>query len=453
MQELSKQRYEALAGYTRHPNTVLFTEEIGGYKTPDERVLGVVTRDFYDDDFGWVALARDERARYRCVDVNTSLPTFTAAHDELLAAMERLSAGPDEDFHQGDAVEPAVDFFAPAIAVDRMHPTFQILLESRGYSPAREIIAAMMRYHVDVDGHFVREFQSVNFDARVWELYLFATFTELGFATNSEHHVPDFLWSSPTGSFSMEATTLNPPPNGARPLPTDPAELICYFENFVPIKLARSLGRKLRHDPPYWSLDHARDLPFVLAVQDFHAPGTMTQIAHALREYLFGVRLREVDGLRTIERLTEHRYGELVEPSGFFFQDGAENVSAVIANPQGTLSKFNRLGYVAEFGERSLKMFKRGQRIASDGEGNRHLPFEQHVHDSAFTELWAEGMVVFHNPRARVPLDRDLIPTAAHEYLREDGMILTSHPPFHPIHSETLIVMPFPEDEANVPAG
>jgi hypothetical protein len=440
VEEISKQRFEALAGYTRLPITAIFTRELAGFRSSNERVLGAVTLDLHDDDFGWVALGRDERARFRCIDVNTSLPSFDAARDELLASMARLAASPDGAFFQGDAAEPPVDFFAPAIPVERMHPSFRTLLESRGFSPAREIIQAMMRYHVDIDGHFIPEFQSVNFDARIWELYLFAAFTEQGFATSHDAPTPDFLWSGPKGSFAMEATTLNPPPRGARSLPDEIPELVRYFENFVPIKLARSLGRKLRHNPPYWSMDHTRGLPFVIAVQDFHAPNAMTQIAMVLRDYLYGLRYREVDGERTLAQIGDHRYGDLVEPSGFFFQNGAENVSAIIANPQGTLSKFNRIGYVADFGDRTVKMIKRGQRVPMPNEGTLHMAFEQRVDDPEFNESWTEGMVVFHNPRALYPLDRRLIPDAAHEFL-VDGAFMTSHPEFHPTLSETLVVM------------
>lgn len=38
----------------------------------------------------------------------------------------------------------------------------------------------MMRWHQDVDGNFIEQVQSNGFDARIWELYLFATLTEAG---------------------------------------------------------------------------------------------------------------------------------------------------------------------------------------------------------------------------------------------------------------------------------
>lgn len=53
------------------------------------------------------------------------------------------------------------------------------------------------------------------------------------------------------------------------------------------------------------------------------------------------------------------------------------------------------------------------------GECRRHDPdsevpdrFEFEVHDSAYREAWAEGVSIFHNPRAAFPLDPDNFPGA-----------------------------------------
>ena len=117
---------------------------------------------------------------------------------------------------------------------------------------------------------------------------------------------------------------------------------------------------------------------------------------------------------------------------------GAENVSAVIVNSQGTLPKFNRMGYLAGFGNRRIRMVRTG---VARGERNPDNPMPQHfiqkVHDPAYSETWVEGMVVLHNPYALIPLDPDLIPGASHEFLRLDGKIFSLVPAFHPLFSMT----------------
>src|SRR6202040_3415571 len=83
LKELSSRRFEALAGYIRRPEIVLCIEEIEWFATPDERLIGMLTRDRIDSDFSWVLLGRDERLRFRAIDVNSSLPSPGAARQQL----------------------------------------------------------------------------------------------------------------------------------------------------------------------------------------------------------------------------------------------------------------------------------------------------------------------------------------------------------------------------------
>jgi hypothetical protein len=87
--ELSKQRFDCLAGYARHPRLITIIEEAAWIATDDERVLGLVTGDRIDDDFGWVALGRDERLRYRAVQVRVG---FATRHDAEASLKEALGS-------------------------------------------------------------------------------------------------------------------------------------------------------------------------------------------------------------------------------------------------------------------------------------------------------------------------------------------------------------------------
>jgi hypothetical protein len=182
MKRLSRRRFEALAGYTRKPEIVLYIEEIEWYAALDERLIGMLARDRIDDDFSWVILARDERRRFRAIDLNSSLPSPGAARQQLSERMEEQHKNPDEAYHQGDAPSPPTDFFTRVVAEERLNPIFRALSTEERYSPARQLIEAMMCFYEDTDGNFVEQFQTTAFDARIWELYMFATFTELGYA-------------------------------------------------------------------------------------------------------------------------------------------------------------------------------------------------------------------------------------------------------------------------------
>lgn len=442
MIKISNIRFDALAGYTRLPAIILIIQEAGWFSTVDERLLGLVTWDRIDYDYGWIVLGRDRRGRFRAIDQDVSRPSFDDARDRLQAAMARHAALQDDTYFQGDEHGAPTDFFTPIVPEARINPVFNTLISDDRYSPARDLIGAMMPFFEDTDGNFVEQFQTSGFDPRLWELYLFAAFTELGFAHEEGVSVPDLLLSGPAGRIAIEATTANPPQSGAAPDPKSEDDVRAYLENYVQIKLARALTRKLYHKKRYWDAAGVDGAPFVIALQDFHSPGAMTRIVPLATEYVFGVRHSIVDGRRMIERLTEHVYGEAREPSHFFGLDEAENVSAVLLNPQGTITKFNRLGYIAGFGNREIKMVRSGLARGELNPGDpRPTPFRHDVCDPSYAESWIEGAVVLHNPEARVPLDPDLIPGAAHEFLQPDGSIMSLLPEFQPYTSGTFIAL------------
>lgn len=437
---LSARRFEALAGYTRKPEIVLYVEEIEWFATPDERLIGMIVHDRIDHDFGWVVLGRDERLRFRAIDVGVSLPDRDAAYVHLLEAIKVQYGLPDESYHQGDAPGLPMDFFSPVAAEDRLHQAFKVLSRAERYSPARELVTAMMRFYEDTDGNFVEQFQTTAFDARIWELYLFAAFTELAYASASSRAVPDFLFSGLLGALGVEATSVNPPNDGHISPPDNKEELLRFIENFIPIKLAGVLRKKLEKRNPYWLEPEMEGLPFVLAVQDFSFPRAMQMITSAMTEYVFGVRHSIVDGRRKIEWIDEHVWGKNREKSGFFKLPNAENISAVIVNPQGTLPKFNRLGFLAEFGSKRVQMVRTGiARGERNPENPTPTPFQHKVHEPGYSESWVEGMVVLHNPHALIPLPAEMVPGACHEFLQADGRIMSLIPEFHPVFSQTQI--------------
>lgn len=435
LQKISKQRFDALAGYIRRPEIVRAVQEFEWTATPGERVLGVLTWDRNEYDFAWSALAPDELKRYRWVGGRASFPSADAAHKACTEALGRLSKAPDEEFFQGDTVGKPVDFFTPVVRLEKLHPHFRVLAEQPRYAPARELISAMMRYHEDLDGNFVEQFQTSGFDARLWELYIYATATELNYARDSRFAVPDFCLTNPDGSFAIECATANPPDKGIHAIPQENAAFGEYVDNYIPIKLARALTAKLKKK--YWEQPHLKGLPLVFAVQDFHSPGIMRAVTFAATEYVYGYRHSLVNGRQTMTPIKEHRYKSAVEPSGFFNFPEAENVSAVIVNAQGTLLKFNRMGYSAGFGDRSIHMtrigIRRGERDPGDG-GPK--PFRQEVWADGYSETWLEGMTVLHNPHAKVPLDPMLLLGAAHEFI-QGGKLMSMVPEFHPVYSQT----------------
>ncbi len=450
MNRLTKLRFDALAGYCRQPRAILAGEELEWYEAAGERMLGFVLRDRSDGDFTGMVLAPDERLRYRWIDSTTEWFQAPAdARRALEAKLREIEPRLEQARLQGDSKKAAVDFFNVRVKADRLHPAFVALKDSEGYSPARGIIEPMMRWHEDLDGNFIEQFQTTGFDARIFELYLFATFVEAGCAIGKDSPVPDFTCTSLFGSFAVEATTVNPSLDAkgeviAPPVIESDTDLNRFQRQYMPIKFAGPLIAKLRKQ--YWKNEEVKGKPLLIAIEDFHAPGSMTYSRAGLPIYLYGndhIPKYDADGTLRIEvvPVKEHVWGSKVVPSGFFNLPEAENISAVLFTNAGTISKFNRMGLLAGFGSKNVELVREGYAMTLDPNATEPTAFSKRVNDADYEETWVESVDVFHNPRALHPFDPKMLPGATHHRSLPDGQVESMGPRWCPLWSTTAVVV------------
>lgn len=448
LNEISQYRYDALAGYSRGPSTFVVSEELEWYEHSSGRLLGTLVLDRIDGDFGGIIMGRDERRRFRCVHVSDFRDDVEAARRLLFEHVERLSTYADSEFEQGGHVAAPVDIFVPVVPVARLNPAFLRLSQGEGFSPARALIEEMMHFFEDVDGNFVEQFQTTSFDARFSELYLFALLTEQRMIFYCSHHAPDFVCEGLDGDLFVESVTVNPSRRGGiiiEPLvPSAGPELKRYLSDYMPMKWGGPLVDKLRKR--YWELEHVKGKPIIFATQDFHAPRAMTFTGSTLLPYLYGrsfTALYDEAGDLHIQsrRIREHRWGEKVIPSGFFDLPGSEHVSAVIHNPTATISKFNRMGWLAGLGSPDVRMVRFGTAYRHNRNAALPATYIQRLDDPRYVETWDEGLNVYHNPFARCPLPGTLFPGATHHMLQGDDVVSYSCA-FHPYSAETMIFSP-----------
>lgn len=448
MRPISRARFDALAGYCRQPGSTLVYEEIGWFEHANERVLGMLPRDYEDNDFGGLVYARDRLGRFRCIYVTPEFESSSRRAKVLLRQqMERLAMAPDESYHQGDEMGEALDFLTPQAPQESLNHIFRDLIEKEERIAARRIIAEMMKWYEDPDGNFVQQFQTDAFDARLWELYLFAAFREMGYAIDRSEQIPDFACDGILSKFTVEAVTVNPSRdnNGSvtRPDLSSEEAFEEYFSHYIPARFARSLNNKLAKE--YWKRPNVAGKPFLLALQDFSEELSMLRVRPWLRMYLYGYDHkweRDEHGQLQVhpQRLTVHRRGRKEFPSGFFFQPDTENISAVLFNSSATIAKFNRMGVVAGFGSPRVRMIRMGMAAPSDPNQAELIPFRLDVNAPDYTETWVEGLDVFHNPNAKYPIDPDALPGAAHYHLLPDGQIVVHpQPAWYPLGSITNV--------------
>ncbi|AJG17426.1 hypothetical protein [Cupriavidus basilensis] len=450
MNDISKARFEALAAYCRQPGALIAAEEIRWLEAHGEAMLIVIIRDVADGDYAAMVLARDLKERYRWVEMTPFFDTVDQALATAPEVVERVYADLDKQRTQGDEKGRPVDFFMPVVPKEKLNRDFATITALEGYSPAVDLMKPMMRWYEDADGNFVEQFQTTGFDTRLWELYIFAMLVEAGYVLDRSVAIPDFQARNAFGEICVEATTVNPSRDAqgqlVPPPPLDTEEQVKQFEQeYMPIRFAGPLTAKLAKK--YWEKPSVQGHPLLFAIQDFHAPMSMLVSRSALPIYLYGMTWgwhHDANGKLVIAplKVDVHRWGTKNVQSGFFNLPGAENVSAIIANASATISKFNRMGVLAGFGSKRVRLVREGTAVSLDPNAAEPLHFVHDVNAPGYSETWMEGADVFHNPSAKHRLDPAMLPGAAHHRLLENGQLESRVPAWQPFASTTRIFVP-----------
>lgn len=436
---LSRDRFNLLSIGARFAVSRLISGEISYWADPDERLLGLVSIDFVDRDYAWMILARDRIGRFRCCQVDANIKSAPLATEILLQKMATLvKKGIPADFGwQGD--EPNAPFDLLTVTHDEpLHPYFQGLSDP-SHMPARIALKEIGPWLAPSDPHFVKEFQTTAFDQRIWELYLWAAFRELGFDI-TQPEAPDFSCKAPGTVFTVEATTVSPSKAGplvVHPEPKTPEEHAEFLRNYMPMKFGSSLTSKLQKKnaagEPYWDRAETRGKPFIIAIADFHKPadlegfGSMTYSHSALWPYLYGMRVafektEDGGGYWRMVKGDEHVYGSKTIPTGFFDLPGAENVSAVLFSNAGTLPKFNRMGLRAGFIPENHMFYRQGYRYDPSPDAYVGIPFQENILSPDYQEFWADELQVFHNPNASNPIAPDTFGGITQYYFKDNDL-------------------------------
>lgn len=439
MNPILQSRFDALAGYVRQPSIMPY-HECEWYELQTERLLGVIIFERVDDQFGGVVLGRDRNGRFRWVAGTKFFDEIGDARDALSQCLVEQSAEPDESYEQGDEFKKTTALLTPRVPEADMGRLFRMLLASEAYSPAKGLIEALSPFFRDLDGNFIQQFQTTAFDARLFELYLFAMLHEIGYTFDESEAAPDYHCIAPNTDFFIEAVTAQKTVGAEEQSHEEILEEdSAITTERASVKYGSALFSKLNKN--YWERPHVSGHPLVFAIQNFSAPLAMMNTT-GLSNYLYGWRhsASRPGGhlVITPSRIEMHELGGKRIPSDFFALPLAEHVSAVIFNPHATLPKFNRMGILAGFGSDRVDLIRRGFLKNHDPDASEPTPFAINVRSANYSETWVEGLNVYHNPRARISLDPNCFPGAAHHFIQKDGMLMSFVPEYFPMSSITF---------------
>jgi hypothetical protein len=295
VKEIDKKRYDAFAMFSRSPATEHFSKELSWYSNEEETIIGTVLLDIVDFDYGAVVSARDENGMFRAFDLEVSIPNEEAAKSWIMNTIRWHTSQNIRVVPQGSDT-PGIDLFTPKVLPERFHPFFASLSGDEAHTPARAIIKEMMPHYVDIDGNFVEQFQTTGFDARLWELYLFAYLTEEQLFIERKQSSPDFMVMKYGEKVAIEAVIVgrkkdNPPLLLAqKPKLMTPEQVLEATRDSMPIMFASSLDRKLKKQ--YWKLPHVKGNPLVFAIADFHDTRSTLWSSTALLITCMGLDMR-----------------------------------------------------------------------------------------------------------------------------------------------------------------
>lgn len=339
--------------------------------------------------------------------------------------------------------------FDPIVPEDKLHPSFIQIRDASGEHPGRAMMEEIFAEYEAVDENFLDQFQTTGFNARCFELYLFALFRREQYALDRSHESPDFIVQRNGCRVAVEATTVNPPISGAlkdvgkRVEELSFAERLEYEKHELAIRFGSPLFSKLQK--LYWELDHCRGLPFVLAIQAFHDEHALTFSENALTRYLYGLDQTtgswDPDGSLKIHTvpIDRHTIEEKSIPSNFFGLPGAEHISAVVFTNSGSMAKFDRIGFHHGYGNDTFIVQRLGTALNPNRDAMDATLFIYDVGQPPFVEAWNQGLVVNHNPNALVPLPGDFFGPVINARL-EDGRLVHDAVAWHPFSSKTLVI-------------
>lgn len=241
-----------------------------------------------------------------------------------------------------------MDLFEPRLPDEQLHKSFHLIRHDPTYAAVMPVIQS---WSVGLIGRsregekFVKEFQST-FNSSMWELYINKALIDLGFTTDFSKAAPDFCVTTQEGyRFNIEAVISDRHAIAA----VTGSMLVENFKNRGALKLIGKLKDKVEifrgsagKKRPYASLEHVRDLPFVVAIAPFDSEYSLSQNNELINLVLFGVGEPSLDA---------HNFGhqkkveEIFTPSGapvkmgIFTNDSFKEISGVIFSTLGTFGK------------------------------------------------------------------------------------------------------------------
>ena len=323
-----------------------------------------------------------------------------------------------------------INFFNPVVESIKFHMNFLQMLEDQ-QDEIRDLFNKWAEGLVDRDGKLVKEFQTT-FNSTFWEVYLYAILKEGGLKCDFTIARPDFIIKNSGYEFCIEAVVSNAA-RGDRPEwhkdtfkegwkpPRKNNVDYASLNRYAMIRHSNAIQSKYElYKKKYCCLDHAKGKPFVIALGAYDNPNSWEEMNRAIMAVLYDYYIDEQDAfagevlhyspfpVKTLGKVKKDNGSDVC--LGLFNSPKMKEISAVIFSCTATMGKL-----------RALVSKKSGFNIFSY---HWMTPGGQIGYNSLVgDECLGDGLMVFHNPFAEIPLLQDPleIPGVSHYYFDIEG--------------------------------
>jgi hypothetical protein len=309
----------------------------------------------------------------------------------------------------------SLDLFTTLADLDetKLHPKFKFLRDSLTLSRERDILINWTNGFIDRDNKIIKEFQTT-FHSSFWEFYLFSIFSELGFEIDFSKDRPDFIINSPE-KILIEAVVSNIKIDGEEEIKRtidDVTSMIVPphkqpdFNQVLDESIVRNsnaiLGKSNKYLKNYTKCDWvSKDVPFVIALSSYDQINYGREYIYPMLALLYGQYFNPKTDHYEFKETILKPGTESEIPIGIFRDDKYDHISAIIFSCTVTLGKLTSLD-ISNGNENQINSVLN---IKNDYE----KPFYKiQVVSEENPEYLDDGLVIFHNPNAKNPLDEKL---------------------------------------------
>jgi len=324
---------------------------------------------------------------------------------------------------------PTIDLFTPRIPSADFHPVFAMLLQDE-FAPERAVLQEWAHDFQDRDGKFVQELQST-FESGLWELYLHASFRELGLKLDMSFSSPDFVVTGPR-ELIIEATVAAPPLGGKPAYNYDVSDIPTDFNKFnsdATLRICNSFDSKIKRYRNYYSqLPQSVDKPYVIAIGAFDRPLAHMAASRPILAALYGLYHDEEETmLQRASAVISYNVAAATKtdtkdiPVGLFCTDQYRDVSAVIYSALATWGKIRALADNPSARTVYTTYHPNSKRLAATVKTTLKKDYREQLLD---------GLYILHNPFAENPIKTGTLhhPRVAQCRVAEDGELQIEAP-------------------------